>query len=153
MDTIFHNTLGENYIDTRTLADFVSVCLHRCQQVFWRRCWGNGCCDFIEPGLSLYLLFFFFKVWIISRQQSIRCSHGRTIRATRIIKTHPYTWLWVASEFNKYGLGTIVHKRRRWKPIYSPMRVWAILCMLAYHGYVTWNLKVEAIFVLFDGNS
>ena len=57
VDTIFHNTLGENYIDTRALADFVSVCLHRCQQVFWRRYQGNGCCDFIELGLSLYLLF------------------------------------------------------------------------------------------------
>ena len=60
MDTILDNTLGENYFDTRALMDFVSVCHHRCQQVFWRRCWGNGCCDFIEPGLSLYLLFYFF---------------------------------------------------------------------------------------------
>ena len=58
MDTILDNTLGENYFDTHVLADFVSVCLHRCQQVFWRRCRGNGCCDFVEPGLSLYLLFY-----------------------------------------------------------------------------------------------
>jgi hypothetical protein len=39
MDTILNNTLGENYLDIRALADFVSVCLHRCQQVFWHRCW------------------------------------------------------------------------------------------------------------------
>ena len=58
MDTILNNTLGENYFDTRALADFVSVCYHRSQQVFWRRCRRNGCCDFIEPGLSLYLLFY-----------------------------------------------------------------------------------------------
>jgi hypothetical protein len=32
MDTILDNTLGENYFDTHALADFVSVCLHRCQQ-------------------------------------------------------------------------------------------------------------------------
>ena len=32
MDTILDNTLGENYFDTRALADFVSVCHHRCQQ-------------------------------------------------------------------------------------------------------------------------
>ena len=36
------------------------MCHHRCQQVFWRHCWGNGCCDFVKPGLSLYLLFYFF---------------------------------------------------------------------------------------------
>ena len=60
MDTIVDNTTGENYFNTRALADFVSVCLHRCQQVFWHRCRGNGCYDFIEPGLSLYLLFYFF---------------------------------------------------------------------------------------------
>ena len=60
MDTILNNTPGENYFDTRVLADFVSMCHHRCQQVFWCRCRGNGCCDFIEPGLSLYLLFYFF---------------------------------------------------------------------------------------------
>ena len=58
VDTILDNTPGENYFDTRALVDFVSVCLHRCQQVFWRRCRGNGCCDFIEPGLSLYLIFY-----------------------------------------------------------------------------------------------
>ena len=58
MDTILDNTPGENYFDTRTLADFVSVFLHTCQQVLWRHCWGNGCYDFIEPGLSLYLLFY-----------------------------------------------------------------------------------------------
>jgi hypothetical protein len=32
MDTILNNTPGENYFDTRALADFVFVCLHRCQQ-------------------------------------------------------------------------------------------------------------------------
>ena len=58
MDTILDNTLGENYFDTRALTDFVSVCLHWCQQVFWHSCRGNGCYDFIEPGLSLYLLFY-----------------------------------------------------------------------------------------------
>ena len=36
MDTILDNTLGENYFDTRVVMDFVSVCHHRCQQVFWR---------------------------------------------------------------------------------------------------------------------
>jgi hypothetical protein len=56
MDTILDNTPGENYFDTRALADFISVCLHRCQQVFLRRCRGNGCYDFIEPSFSLYLL-------------------------------------------------------------------------------------------------
>jgi len=58
MVTILDNTPGENYFDTHALADFVSVCLHRCQQVFWRRCRGNDCCDFVELGLSLYLLFY-----------------------------------------------------------------------------------------------
>ena len=58
MDTILDNTLGENYFDTRALTDFVSVCLHRRQQVFWRHCRGYGCCDFVEPGLSLYLIFY-----------------------------------------------------------------------------------------------
>jgi hypothetical protein len=55
MDTILYNTPGENYFDTRALADFISVCLHRCQQVFLRHCRGNGY-DFIEPSFSLYLL-------------------------------------------------------------------------------------------------
>jgi hypothetical protein len=32
MDTIFGIFLGENYFDTRALADIVFVCLHRCQQ-------------------------------------------------------------------------------------------------------------------------
>ena len=34
MDTILDNTPSENYFDTRALADFVCMCLHRCQQVF-----------------------------------------------------------------------------------------------------------------------
>jgi hypothetical protein len=58
VDTILDNTPGENYFDTHMLADFVSVCFHRCQQVFWRRCQEYGCCDFIEPGLSMYILFY-----------------------------------------------------------------------------------------------
>jgi hypothetical protein len=29
------------------------MCHHRCQQVFWRRCWENSCCDFIKLDLSL----------------------------------------------------------------------------------------------------
>jgi len=32
MDTILNNIPGENYFDTYALADFVSVCHHRCQQ-------------------------------------------------------------------------------------------------------------------------
>ena len=60
MVTILDNTPGENYFDTHALADFVSVCLHRCQQVFWCPCQGNNCYHFIEPSLSLYLLFYFF---------------------------------------------------------------------------------------------
>ena len=58
MDTILDNTSGENYFDSRALVDFVSVCLHRCQQVFWRHCHGDSCCDFVKPGLSLYLFFY-----------------------------------------------------------------------------------------------
>ena len=60
MDTILDNTLGENYFDSRALMDFVFVCYHRCQQVFRCHCQGNGCCDFVEQVLSLYLLFYFF---------------------------------------------------------------------------------------------
>ena len=33
MDTILDNSPGENYFDTHALADFVSVCYHRCQHV------------------------------------------------------------------------------------------------------------------------
>jgi hypothetical protein len=58
MGTILDNTLGENYFDTHVLTDFVSVCFHRCQQVFWCHCQEYGCCDFIELGLSMYLLFY-----------------------------------------------------------------------------------------------
>jgi hypothetical protein len=58
MDMILNNTPGENYLNTGALTDFVSVCLHRCQQVFWHRCWGNGCCDFVKLGFSLYLFFY-----------------------------------------------------------------------------------------------
>jgi hypothetical protein len=32
MDTVLGILSGENYFDTRVLADIVSVCLHRCQQ-------------------------------------------------------------------------------------------------------------------------
>ena len=55
---ILDNTPGENYFDTCALADFVSVCLHRCQQIFWCHYQGNSCYDFVKLGLSLYLLFY-----------------------------------------------------------------------------------------------
>ena len=40
MDTILDNTSGENYFDTHALDDFVSMCLHTCQQVSARELLG-----------------------------------------------------------------------------------------------------------------
>ena len=57
MDTIIRILPGESYNGIRGLAD-LPVCVNKCQLVFWRRCRENGCCDFVEPGFSLYLLFY-----------------------------------------------------------------------------------------------
>jgi hypothetical protein len=39
------------------------------------------------------------------------------------------TWLWVASEFNKFCLGTILLRRRWWKPLYCALIVAIMLAL------------------------
>jgi hypothetical protein len=41
VDTILGILPGKNYLDTRALADIVSVCLHRCQQWCIIEVWGK----------------------------------------------------------------------------------------------------------------
>jgi hypothetical protein len=105
--------LGENYFDTRAPMDIVFVCLHRCQHVFWHHCRGNGCCDFVEPGLPLYLLFYLSlsmdNTTPINQFAAPSGAHLEPSESSKPILISGYE---LRPIFNKFGPGTIILRRR-----------------------------------------
>jgi hypothetical protein len=91
------------YISIISMRLWITLCvLIYTNKHFWRHCYGNGCWVNFEPSLTLYrysfifyLLFFsFYHGSSIHSYLTIRCTYKRTLRATRILKAYPDTWLW-----------------------------------------------------------
>jgi hypothetical protein len=140
----------KSYSGIRVLED-LSMCVNLYQQAFWRRCRGNSCWIKYKPSLTFYLLFFLLFYIFFSTDSTPIYQYAKSTSArlkspesSKPIITPALT----EPGFYKNDSGSILLRRRRWKPIFTPMRVWTDLCILAYRWHVWQNLKMEVVSVL-----
>jgi hypothetical protein len=140
------------------LTDPFLLTLRSTNKHFRDRCRGMVVVLVSEPSLPVYPLFLPFFSFFFSNGTThhlkLFYSQGWVCWTSTILEANHNFKLWTSPRLYSHGSGTSLLRVRLWKPLSSPIGVWAALCLPDHLRHVTRNITVEVVsFLTWEGEA